>query len=51
MNPVAKILIFGGVVLIVVGLLWQVGGKYLNLAACRGHCGGSGKISNFIFPS
>lgn len=36
MNPVAKWLIIGGVILIVVGLLWQVVGRVLPLGRLPG---------------
>jgi hypothetical protein len=36
MNPVAKLLIIGGIAMIVIGLLWAVGGKYLNLGRLPG---------------
>lgn len=36
MNSIAKMLIVLGVVLIVIGLVWQVGGKYLNLGRLPG---------------
>ncbi|MBA4600838.1 DUF2905 domain-containing protein [Thermoactinomyces mirandus] len=36
MNSVAKMLIVIGIVLIVIGLVWQVGGKYLNLGKLPG---------------
>ncbi|MCR8636412.1 DUF2905 domain-containing protein [Paenibacillus radicis (ex Xue et al. 2023)] len=36
MNPVAKLLIIGGIVMIVAGVLWAVGGKFLNLGRLPG---------------
>ncbi|KPC77797.1 DUF2905 domain-containing protein [Laceyella sacchari] len=36
MNPVAKTFIIIGVILVVVGLIWQVGGKYLPLGRLPG---------------
>lgn len=36
MNPVAKLLIILGAVLIGIGLLWQVGGKFLPLGRLPG---------------
>ncbi|SEN35286.1 DUF2905 domain-containing protein [Lihuaxuella thermophila] len=36
MNPVAKLLIILGGALIVIGLLWQVGGKFLPLGRLPG---------------
>lgn len=36
MNPIAKLMIIGGVLLIVVGLLWQVGGRFFPLGKLPG---------------
>ncbi|NOU98363.1 DUF2905 family protein [Paenibacillus sp. LMG 31456] len=36
MNPVAKLLIVGGIVMIIAGVLWIVGGKFLNLGRLPG---------------
>ncbi|MFD0681428.1 MULTISPECIES: DUF2905 domain-containing protein [unclassified Paenibacillus] len=36
MNPVAKLLIIGGIVMIVAGVLWAVGGRFLNLGRLPG---------------
>ncbi|MED1792520.1 DUF2905 domain-containing protein [Brevibacillus nitrificans] len=36
MNPIAKLLIIGGAVLIVIGLLWQIGGRFLPLGRLPG---------------
>lgn len=36
MNPIAKLLVIGGAVLIVIGLLWQVGGRFLPLGRLPG---------------
>ena len=36
MNEITKLLIGAGVLLIMVGLLWQVGGKFLNLGRLPG---------------
>ena len=36
MNSIAKMLIVLGVVLIVIGLVWQIGGKFLNLGRLPG---------------
>jgi hypothetical protein len=35
-NPVAKLLIIGGAVLIAIGLLWQLGGRFLPLGRLPG---------------
>ncbi|RAL26623.1 DUF2905 domain-containing protein [Thermoflavimicrobium daqui] len=50
MNPVAKILIIGGVILIIVGLLWQVGGKLIPFGKLPGDIFiEKGKVK-FYFP-
>lgn len=36
MNPIAKILVIGGIVLIVIGILWQLGGRFLHLGRLPG---------------
>ncbi|MFC7440875.1 DUF2905 domain-containing protein [Laceyella putida] len=36
MNPVAKTLIIIGGILVLIGLIWQVGGKYLPLGRLPG---------------
>jgi len=36
MNPVAKAIIAAGAVLIVIGLLWQLGGRYIPLGRLPG---------------
>jgi hypothetical protein len=36
LNPIAKLLIIGGIVMIIVGLLWSVGGKFFNLGKLPG---------------
>lgn len=50
MNPVAKLLIIGGIVLIVVGLLWQVGGRFLNLGRLPGDIVIEKENFKFYFP-
>ncbi|MEI7026847.1 DUF2905 domain-containing protein [Paenibacillus sp. y28] len=50
MNPVAKLLIIGGVVLIVLGLLWQVGGRFLHLGRLPGDIVVEKENVRFYFP-
>lgn len=50
MNPVAKLLIIGGIVLIVAGLLWQVGGRFLNLGRLPGDIVYEKENFRFYFP-
>jgi len=50
-NPTAKLLIIAGVALIVVGLLWQVGGKYLQfLGKLPGDIAVERENVRFYFP-
>ncbi|GAB7386525.1 DUF2905 domain-containing protein [Bacillaceae bacterium] len=50
MNPVAKMLIVGGIVLIVLGLLWQVGGRFLHLGRLPGDIVIEKENFRFYFP-
>ncbi|CAM5794276.1 MULTISPECIES: DUF2905 domain-containing protein [Brevibacillus] len=50
MNPVAKLLIIGGAVLIVVGLLWQIGGRFLPLGRLPGDIVVEKENFKFYFP-
>lgn len=50
MNPVAKLLIVAGVVLIVAGLLWQVGGKFIALGRLPGDIVVEKENFRFYFP-
>ena len=50
MNPVAKMLIAAGVLLIVVGLLWQVGGKFISLGRLPGDIVVEKENFRFYFP-
>lgn len=50
MNPVAKLFIIGGVVLIVIGLLWQVGGRFLPLGRLPGDIVVEKENVRFYFP-
>jgi hypothetical protein len=49
-NPVAKMLVIGGVVLIIIGLLWQVGGRFLNLGRLPGDIAIEKENVRFYFP-
>lgn len=50
MNPIARFLVVTGVVLLVLGLLWHVGSKYLNLGQLPGDINIEGKNFRFYFP-
>ncbi|GAA4705353.1 DUF2905 domain-containing protein [Brevibacillus fulvus] len=50
MNPVAKLLIIGGVVLVIIGVLWQIGGKYLPLGRLPGDIAVEKENVRFYFP-
>lgn len=50
MNPVAKILIIGGIVMIAAGLLWAVGSKYLNIGRLPGDIVVEKENFKFYFP-
>jgi hypothetical protein len=50
MNPVAKMLVIGGIILIVLGLLWQVGGRFLNLGRLPGDIVVEKENFRFYFP-
>ncbi|WP_047155474.1 DUF2905 domain-containing protein [Aneurinibacillus tyrosinisolvens] len=50
MNPVAKVMIIGGVVLIILGLLWQVGGRFLSLGRLPGDIVVERDNFRFYFP-
>lgn len=50
MNPVAKLMIVGGIVLIVLGLFWQVGGRFLNLGRLPGDIVVEKENVRFYFP-
>ncbi|ASJ52883.1 DUF2905 domain-containing protein [Brevibacillus porteri] len=50
MNPVAKLLIIGGAALIVIGLLWQVGGRFLPLGRLPGDIVVEKENVKFYFP-
>jgi hypothetical protein len=50
MNPFAKLMIVGGIVLIIVGLLWQVGGKFLPFGRLPGDIVVEKENFKFYFP-
>ncbi|MDR7315063.1 DUF2905 domain-containing protein [Brevibacillus nitrificans] len=50
MNPIAKLLIIGGAVLIVIGLLWQIGGRFLPLGRLPGDIVVEKENVKFYFP-
>lgn len=50
MNPIAKVLIVGGIVLIVLGVLWQVGGKSIPFGRLPGDIVIEKENFRFYFP-
>ncbi|UFJ39022.1 DUF2905 domain-containing protein [Brevibacillus humidisoli] len=50
MNPIAKLLILMGVVLIVIGLIWQFGGRFLPLGRLPGDIAVEKENVRFYFP-
>ncbi|NDI35589.1 DUF2905 family protein [Chengkuizengella sediminis] len=50
MNPVAKILIIIGAALILVGVVWQVGGRFLQLGKLPGDIFIEKENFKFYFP-
>lgn len=50
MNPVAKVLIVVGIILVVLGLFWQVGGKWLPLGRLPGDIVIEKENMKFYFP-
>ena len=50
MNPVARWLIIAGVLLVILGLLWQVGGRHLPLGRLPGDIAVEGERGRFYFP-
>ncbi|WP_096201434.1 DUF2905 domain-containing protein [Bacillus sp. FJAT-45350] len=50
MSSIPKIFITVGILLIVIGLLWQVGGKYLSLGKLPGDIIIKKEHSTFYFP-
>ncbi len=50
LNPIAKLLILAGVVLIIAGLLWQIGGRFLQLGRLPGDIVIEKEQVKFYFP-
>ena len=50
LNQFPKLLIFAGIVLIVVGLLWMAGGRFLNLGRLPGDIVVEKENFKFYFP-
>lgn len=50
MNPIAKMLIIAGIVLIAAGLIWQVGGRFLQLGRLPGDIVVEKENFRFYFP-
>lgn len=50
LHPIAKLMIVGGILLIAAGLLWQVGGKFLNLGKLPGDIVIEKERVRFYFP-
>ncbi|OXM83297.1 DUF2905 domain-containing protein [Paenibacillus rigui] len=50
MNPVAKLLIIGGIVMIAAGMLWAVGSKFLHLGRLPGDIVVEKENFKFYFP-
>ncbi|MCF6092748.1 DUF2905 domain-containing protein [Microaerobacter geothermalis] len=50
MNPVAKMLIGLGIVLIMIGLIWQIGGRFLPLGRLPGDIVVEKENFKFYFP-
>ncbi|MGG0935426.1 DUF2905 domain-containing protein [Brevibacillus centrosporus] len=50
MNPIAKFLIIGGAILIVIGLLWQIGGRFFPLGRLPGDIVVEKENVRFYFP-
>jgi hypothetical protein len=50
MNPVAKLFVIGGCILVVVGLLWQFGGRFLHLGRLPGDIAVEKENFRFYFP-
>jgi hypothetical protein len=50
MNPIAKVLIIVGVVLVVIGILWQIGGRFLPLGRLPGDIVVEKENVRFYFP-
>jgi len=49
-NPVAKLLIVGGIILVAIGLFWQIGGRFLPLGRMPGDIVVEKENMRFYFP-
>jgi hypothetical protein len=49
-NPIAKMLIIAGVVLILAGVLWNIGGRFLNFGRLPGDIVVEKENVKFYFP-
>lgn len=50
MNHIPKLLITLGIILIIIGLLWQIGGKYISLGKLPGDILIKRGNTTFYFP-
>lgn len=50
MNDLPKMIMLLGVILVVIGLIWQVGGKFLNLGRLPGDIVVEKENFRFYFP-
>ena len=50
MNPIAKLLIIAGIILIAVGVLWHIGGRFLQLGRLPGDIVVEKENFRFYFP-
>ncbi|WP_134686098.1 DUF2905 domain-containing protein [Brevibacillus migulae] len=50
MNPVAKLLIIGGVILVIIGIIWQVGGRFIPFGRLPGDIAVEKDNFRFYFP-
>ncbi|WP_134700047.1 DUF2905 domain-containing protein [Ammoniphilus sp. YIM 78166] len=50
MNPIAKLLVTAGIVLIIAGVLWQIGGRFLQLGRLPGDIVVEKENFKFYFP-
>jgi len=50
MNPMAKLLISIGIILVIIGLLWQVGGRFFSLGRLPGDIVIKKENFSFYFP-
>ncbi len=50
MNEIAKMLLYGGIILIIAGLFWQFGSKYIPLGKLPGDISIEKENFKFYFP-